>query len=44
MRPILSRMLVGASNAPLNYSGLFMYMLLTIYVVAKFRFNRANDV
>ena len=42
MRPVLSRF-VGVANGPLNYSGLFMYFLLTFMIISKFRFIRIRD-
>ena len=42
MRPVFSRF-VGVQNAPLNYSGLFLYFFLTIMVLGRFRFIRARD-
>ena len=42
MRPVFSRF-VGVGNGPLNYSGLFMYFLLSILIFAKFRFIRIRD-
>ena len=44
MRPVLSRLLIGVSNGPLNYTGLFMWFWLSLLVVAKFKFTRARDV
>jgi predicted membrane protein len=43
MRPVLSRLLVGFHNGPLNYSGLFMWFWLTFLIVARFRFIRIRD-
>jgi hypothetical protein len=42
MRPVFSRF-VGVANGPLNYSGLFLYFLLTACVLARFRFIRIRD-
>lgn len=44
MRPVFSRMLVGVSNGPLNYSGMLIYFLFTTYIIAKFKFTRHADV
>lgn len=44
MRPVLSRLVVGVSNGPLNYSGLFMWFWLTALIIARFRFIRARDI
>lgn len=43
MRPVLSRILVGSSSGPLNYSGLFLWFWFTILVFARFRFIRIKD-
>ena len=42
MRPVFSRF-VGVANGPLNYSGLFMYFLLSALIIARFRFIRVRD-
>ena len=44
MRPVLSRLVIGSSAGPLNYSGLFMWLWLSGMIIARFRFNRARDV
>ncbi len=44
MRPVLSRLIVGVSQGPLNYSALFMWFWLTFLVFSRFRFIRARDV
>lgn len=44
MRPVLSRLVVGVSNGPLNYSGLFMWFWITFVILARFRFQRARDL
>ena len=44
MRPVLSRLLIGASQGPLNYSALFMWFWLTFLIVSRFRFIRSRDV
>lgn len=43
MRPVLSRLVLGVSQGPLNYSGLFMWFWLTFLIFAKFRFIRVRD-
>jgi hypothetical protein len=43
-RPVLSRLLIGVSQGPLNYSALFMWFWLTFLIVSRFRFIRARDV
>jgi len=43
MRPVLSRLVVGVSNGPLNYSGLFMWFWMTAAIIARFKFSRARD-
>lgn len=43
MRPVLSRILVGHADGPLNYSALFMWFWLTFLVIARFRFIRIRD-
>jgi hypothetical protein len=42
-RPVLSRIIVGVTNGPLNYSGLFMWFWLTALVISRFRFMRSRD-
>lgn len=44
MRPTLSRMVVGVSQGPLNYSGMFMWFWLTALIIARFRFIRGRDL
>ena len=44
MRPVLSRLVIGAGHGPLNYSALFMWFWLTFLIVARFRFIRSRDV
>jgi hypothetical protein len=44
MRPVLSRLVIGASQGPLNYSALFMWFWLTILIMSRFRFIRVRDV
>jgi hypothetical protein len=44
MRPVLSRLIVGASHGPLNYSGLFLWFWFTALIISRFRFIRARDV
>ena len=44
MRPVLSRLVIGASQGPLNYSALFMWFWLTFLIVSRFRFIRSRDV
>ena len=41
-RPVLSRF-IGASNGPLNYSGLWLWFILTTYMFSTFRFIRVRD-
>lgn len=43
MRPVLSRIIVGVANGPLNYTGLFMWFWLTAIIISRFRFIRARD-
>jgi hypothetical protein len=43
-RPVLSRLIVGVSQGPLNYSALFMWFWLTFLIISRFRFIRARDV
>lgn len=43
MRPVLSRLVLGASSGPLNYSALFMYFWITVLICSRFRFIRARD-
>ena len=43
MRPVLSRLVIGASQGPLNYSALFMWFFLTALIVSRFRFIRPQD-
>lgn len=42
MRPVFSRF-VGASNGPLNYSGLFLYFFFSCLIISRFRFIRIRD-
>ena len=42
VRPVFSRF-VGASNGPLNYSGLLLYFLASILVIGRVRFIRLRD-
>jgi len=44
MRPVLSRLIVGVSQGPLNYSALFMWFWLTALILSRFHFIRARDV
>ena len=44
LRPVLSRIVIGSSTGPLNYSGLFMWFWLSTLIIARFRFIRARDV
>jgi len=44
MRPVLSRILLGVSNGPLNYSGLYLWFFFTVCIIGKFRFNRSRDL
>lgn len=44
MRPVMSRLLLGSSAGPLNYSGLFLWFWLTFLIIARFRFIRSRDV
>lgn len=44
MRPVLSRLVIGAGQGPLNYSALFMWFWLTFLIVSRFRFIRSRDV
>ena len=39
----LSRLL-GVTQAPLNYSALFVYLFSTMYLLNRFRFIRSRDV
>ena len=41
-RPVLTRF-IGASNGPLNYTGLWLWFALTCYMVGTFRFIRMRD-
>lgn len=43
MRPVGSRF-IGVVNGPLNYSGLFLYLFLTILILGRFRFIRVRDI
>ena len=43
MRPTLSRF-VNNTNGPLNYSGLFVYIVCTFAVINRFHFIRGRDV
>ena len=42
-RPILSRF-IGMQNAPLNYSGMFVWCVATNMIFSRFRFVRSRDV
>ena len=42
-RPVFSRF-VGVGNAPLNYSGLFVWFIATNMIFSRFRFVRSRDV
>ena len=44
MRPIFSRMFLGVSSGPLNYSGMLIYVWFTAFIIAKFKFTRSADV
>ena len=44
LRPVLSRIVIGSSQGPLNYSGLFMWFWLSTLIIARFRFNRSRDI
>ena len=44
MRPVLSRLVIGAGQGPLNYSALFMWFWLTFLIVSRFRFIRSRDI
>jgi len=44
MRPVLSRLVIGAGSGPLNYSALFMWFWLTALIISRFRFIRARDI
>jgi hypothetical protein len=42
LRPVFSRFF-GATQGPLNYSGLFIYFIFSIMIACKFRFIRGRD-
>ena len=42
-RPVFSRFF-GVQNGPLNYSGVALYLFITLMVFGRFRFIRARDV
>ena len=42
-RPVLSRF-IGNSNGPLNYTGGFLYILMTALILSRFRLIRPKDV
>ena len=42
MRPVGSRFF-GLGNGPLNYPGLFIYGVSTLYILARCRFNRSRE-
>ena len=42
-RPVFSRF-VGQGNAPLNYSGMFVWFVATNMIFSRFRFVRSRDV
>ena len=42
-RPVFSRF-IGVGNAPLNYSGLFVWFFATNMIFSRFRFVRSRDV
>ena len=42
VRPIISRFMT-VQHGPLNYSGLYFYVFITIFVLARFRFIRGRD-
>ena len=43
MRPVFSRF-IGNQQGPLNYSGIFVWALMSMFVIARFRFIRSRDV
>jgi hypothetical protein len=43
MRPVLSRIVLGVSNGPLNYTGLYLWGFMTVLIVSRFRFTRIRD-
>ena len=44
MRVPFSRLFTGNAHSPLNYSGVYMWGLASLLVMARFRFIRARDV
>ena len=44
MRPVLSRVLLGVTQGPLNYSGIFVWVSVTAMILSTFHFIRARDV
>lgn len=42
-RPVFSRFF-GVTNGPLNYSGVALYLMITLMILGKFRFIRDRDV
>ncbi len=44
LRSVMSRIIFGSTQGPLNYSGLWMWFCLTILILARFRFNRTRDI
>ena len=42
-RQVLSRF-IGSTNGPLNYTGMFGWMIMTGIILARFRFDRSRDI